>query len=181
VSHDPCPKCVARPEPGTLFSLYHCTENGTCPKRAAAVRPIYVASRASIPERPGMWRVLRDAHHWPINSTWIDEAGPGETADFGELWQRILAEITASCGVLLYAEPGDFPLKGALIEVGIALGLGKRVAVVLPRVTLDADSRPVGSWIWHPKARICDTVEEAREHLQRIDAFVAKHLPGAAS
>lgn len=46
--------------------------------------PIYVASRASIPERGAMWRRFR-AQGVPITSSWIDEDGEGQTADFREL------------------------------------------------------------------------------------------------
>src|SRR5690606_5090911 len=53
---------------------------------------VYVASRASAPERPAMWRKLRDHGH-PIISTWIDEAGEGESHDLGDLWGRILREV----------------------------------------------------------------------------------------
>jgi hypothetical protein len=123
---------------------------------------IYVASRASLPRLSAMWRELR-AGGWPIISTWIDEAGPGQTDDMGELWRRIESEIERSVGLILYAEPGDFPLKGALIECGIALGKGKRIGVVLPGVQLAAPSMwPIGSWIRHPLVSVCDTLEEAR-------------------
>lgn len=101
---------------------------------------IYVASRASVQDRPAMWRSLRDAG-WNIISTWIDEAGPGETASMSDLWERIDREV-ASCDVLvLYAEPSDLPLKGAFVEVGMALAYGKPVIVV------GAD---LGSWTHHP-------------------------------
>jgi hypothetical protein len=40
---------------------------------------IYVASRV---KHAPMWRGLRDMQRLPINSTWIDEDGEGETADF---------------------------------------------------------------------------------------------------
>lgn len=122
---------------------------------------IYVASRASIPERSEMWRRLRECG-CPINASWIDEAGEGETADFSELWVRITAEISRSEMLILYAEHDDFPLKGALIEVGIALGLGIPVHVVLPGVTLDArNCRPVGSWIKHPLVKQFHSVADA--------------------
>ena len=71
----------------------------------------YVASRASIPERPAMWRALREKG-LVISSTWIDEAGEGETADFSELWARIEDEISMSDGLIMYVQEGDFPLKG---------------------------------------------------------------------
>lgn len=110
----------------------------------------YVASRASVPARPIMWRRQRENGH-KINSTWIDEAGEGETADLGELWARIEREVGASEALILYVEREDFPLKGALVEVGMALGCGVPVRVVAPGVTLDPHSlRPLGSWAKHP-------------------------------
>lgn len=110
---------------------------------------VYVASRASKPERPEMWRRLR-AEGYPINSSWIDEAGEGESSDLGELWARIVKEITEADGLILYAEYEDFPLKGALVEVGIALGLGKPVVVVLDGFDPEVRTyRPVGSWMAH--------------------------------
>lgn len=115
---------------------------------------LYVASRASHPARPAMWRGFRDLG-WRIVSSWIDEAGPGETADMGELWARIGREIREADGLILYAEPADFPLKGALIEAGMALALGKPVAVVLPGGIEDGRScRPIGSWVHHPLCRV---------------------------
>lgn len=132
------------------------------------MKPIYVASRASVPERPAMWRKLRDAHGWNITSTWIDEAGEGETGDFAELWTRIEAEIDKSEGLILFAKQADFPLKGALIEVGMAIGMRKPVAVCLSGPPfLEARSlRPVGSWLQHPRVRLFhgdDTLRAAYE------------------
>lgn len=136
------------------------------PSPSPAPAGIYVASRASVPERPARWRALRDAG-WPIVSTWIDEAGPGQTDDLGELWGRITREVTSAQGVLLHVEPDDFPLKGALIEVGMALSLGKRVGVYAPGVELEERSmRPLGSWAAHPLVRIAPTLQGAREWVE---------------
>lgn len=122
---------------------------------------IYVASRASIPERSAMWRQLRDDGA-PIISSWIDEAGDGETGDFTHLWSRIHGEIAASDYLILYAEPGDFPLKGALIEAGMALGLGKPVRCVLPGVFVEGRTlKPVGSWMRHRLVTRHDSVADA--------------------
>jgi hypothetical protein len=121
-------------------------------------RGIYVASRASIPERGRMWRQLRSGG-WPIISSWIDEDGEGATDSFADLWQRIEFEVAASCGLILYVEPSDLPLKGALVEVGMALAAGKRVFAVLPGIELEQRSmRPVGSWLAHPGVSITDDV-----------------------
>lgn len=130
---------------------------------------IYVASRASVPERPSLWKRLR-AEGWPITSTWIDEAGVGETADLNELWTRIEAEIRAASCLILYAEYNDFPLKGAFIECGMAIGMGKPVAVVLDFVPEAHNCAPIGSWIKHPLVSVHATVEEARQFLEHIVA-----------
>lgn len=124
----------------------------------------YVASRASIPERPAMWRFKRD-HGLRIISTWIDEAGEGETACQTDLWRRIDREIAEASSLILYVEPNDFPLKGALIEVGMALGRSKRVLVVAPDVVLDKPTmRPLGSWAAHPLVTFHPTIEHAANH-----------------
>ena len=122
---------------------------------------LYVASR-TIYYRAEMWRQLRDNSDWKIVSTWIDEAGPGETSDWPGLWQRVQQEIAQSDGFILYAEWGDFPLKGALVEVGMALALDKPVAVVFDRAGLGDKFRPLGSWINHKSVRLYNTVYEAR-------------------
>jgi hypothetical protein len=120
----------------------------------------YVASRASLPERGAMWRRFRSGGA-EITSSWIDEDGEGQTDSFVDLWDRITQEITAADRLVLYAEADDFPLKGALIEAGIAVGLGKPVTVCLPHVELDRRSfRPVGSWIAHPLVERNDDIEE---------------------
>ncbi len=105
-----------------------------------------------------MWRRFRQLG-CQITSTWIDQADQQETADFSELWDRIRQEIANSDRLVLYAEAGDFPLKGALIEVGMALGMGGRpVVVCLPGIVLDMDYRPIGSWINHPMVTRSDEI-----------------------
>jgi hypothetical protein len=124
----------------------------------------YIASRASLPERSAAWRRLRDDDGWKITSSWIDEAGAGESSDLGSLWSRIEAEIARSERLILYVETEDFPLKGALIEVGMALAHRIPIRVVAPGVVLDPVSfRPIGSWVRHPLVTFCDTMDEALE------------------
>lgn len=121
----------------------------------------YVASRASVPERGAMWRALR-ASGIPVTSTWIDEDGEGQTEDNGELWERIRREVRAAEALILYVEPDDFPLKGALVEVGMAMALNIPVGVIAPGVELQARSlRPLGSWAAHPRVWFFETVGDA--------------------
>lgn len=87
---------------------------------------IYIASKTKHAER---WRFLRDKVGEPIISTWIDEAGPGESADLDDLWRRCISEAS-SCEVLIvYREPDEI-LKGAWVEVGAALASGIPVYAV---------------------------------------------------
>lgn len=122
---------------------------------------VYVASRASIPERGRLWRLLREEGA-RIVSSWIDEDGPGKTKCFIDLWDRIENEIRICDQLVLYVEADDFPLKGALVEVGMALAFGKPVLVVAPGVKLDPFNRkPLGSWAAHPKVFFVDGVVRA--------------------
>jgi len=108
-------------------------------------RVIYVASRV---KHAAMWRILREKY--AIISTWIDEAGEGETDDLSELWGRITAEVANCDALVLHVAPGDCPLKGALVEVGMAIALGKPVFVSAFGVELEERSlRPIGSWLHH--------------------------------
>lgn len=86
---------------------------------------IYIASKA---RHAHLWRELRDAGV-PIISTWIDEAGPGETSDFANLWERCIHESAECDALIVYREYGDV-LKGAFIETGSALASGKPVYAV---------------------------------------------------
>jgi hypothetical protein len=116
---------------------------------------IYVASRTA---RAAMWKDLR-AQGNMIISTWIDQTEPGQTANLREFWSRVQREVCFSEFLLLYAEPGDFPLKGALVEVGIAIGAGVPVVICLPGVVLEEGTfRPLGSWVNHPRVTRQDDV-----------------------
>jgi Lar family restriction alleviation protein len=146
------------------------------PAPAEEQRGIYFASRASIPARAQKWRDIR-ASGVAVSCTWIDEDGEGQTGDFGELWKRIQDEVTGSASLILYAEPEDFPLKGALIEVGMALAAGVPVFAVLPGVALEPRSmRPVGSWLKHSGVTVVGSVDEA-VHLSRSDLRVSLPSP----
>lgn len=141
-----------------IFDKIRGADNHTpAPDLAAVRRGIYVASRTT---RAGMWRELR-ASGVPITSSWIDEAGEGETADFSELWTRIHDEIRSSVGLLFYANVEDAPWKGAFVEIGMALAMGKPVAVVVVGDLEGRTMRPVGSWMAHPLVTGYETVQAA--------------------
>lgn len=88
-------------------------------------RGIYTASKTKHAEK---WRRLR-ATGLPVISTWIDEAGEGESADLADLWIRCVREASTCQVLILYREPADI-LKGAWIEMGSALAVGIPVLAV---------------------------------------------------
>jgi hypothetical protein len=118
---------------------------------------IYVASRV---KHAPMWKELRDLG-CKIGSIWIDEAGEGETGDFSELWDRIRNEIKGSDALVLYVEKEDFPLKGALVECGIAMAFRVPIYIYTNAVIEGRTMRPIGSWSLHENVRFCDSLKEA--------------------
>lgn len=111
--------------------------------------------------RGEMWRAYRAAGA-PIISSWIDEDGPNDTADLDELWIRIRREVVSAERLVLYVEPDDFPLKGAFVEIGMALAANVPIVIVAPGVEIkDRNCRPFGSWIKHPSVRFAETVAQA--------------------
>jgi hypothetical protein len=87
------------------------------PQAACSRRGIYIASKVKHADR---WRFMRDKVGEPIISTWIDEAGEGETSDHHDLWRRCITEASNCELLIVYREPEEV-LKGAWVELGCAL------------------------------------------------------------
>lgn len=87
---------------------------------------VYIASKT---KHAPKWRKLRDELGYPIISTWIDEAGEGQSSDLRGLASRCIKEASEATCTVVYGEQGEI-LKGALIEIGSALGSGKPVICV---------------------------------------------------
>jgi hypothetical protein len=117
---------------------------------SAAKPQIYIASKVVHAPK---WRDLRD-EGWPVISTWIDEAGEGESKCLSDLTIRCIAEAVSCTHFLLYCEEREI-LKGALLECGAALAHDVPVFCV--------GSGPSISRVFehHPRWHRCETVEEA--------------------
>lgn len=125
---------------------------------------IYIASKSR--HRP-RWRGLRDTGGYNIISKWIDVddsliGDPDRTIKFNfnypKLWADCVTDVK-NCDVLvLYAEAGEH-LKGALVEVGIAIALGKEIMVT---GVLEDN----GTWFHYGKVELWDdTIEQLLEFL----------------
>lgn|SRR3990167_5519652 len=108
---------------------------------------IYMASKT---KHAPMWRDMRQSGV-PINSTWIYEAGAGESACLADLWLRCIGEAVCARALVVYREP-DEVLKGAFIEVGAALAVG------IPIFAVGCDEY---SFTNHPLVTKCATLSEA--------------------
>lgn len=108
---------------------------------------VYVASKA---KHAAMWRGLRAAG-LNITSTWIDEAGEGESDSSASLWRRCIDEARRADAVIAYFEDGE-EWKGAFVEIGAALAHDAYVYVV---------GDPPGSWRNHPLVVNVDSIAEA--------------------
>ena len=86
---------------------------------------IYVSSKAYHAPR---WIKYRNAGY-PIISSWIDYYMPGQINDWAQFWPKILQEVVDCKVFIIYEEPGDI-LKGALVELGVALSNDKPVLSV---------------------------------------------------
>lgn len=120
---------------------------------------IYTASKTKHADK---WIDLR-AKGYPINSTWIDEAGPGETIDHNDLWKRCLQESADAEVMILYREPGD-ELKGAWVELGVALTNDTKVfAVGIEEYTIGKSN------LVEHCPTLSDAIERTREYLANLE------------
>jgi len=87
-----------------------------------------------------------------IVASWIDEAGHGQTLDWADLWRRCVREVAFADVCVVYREDSEL-LKGALIEMGVALAKDKRVFFVGNPGGIDA--------VNHPSVTVFDSVEKA--------------------
>ena len=114
---------------------------------------IYIASKAKHAAR---WLALRN-NGLPVISTWIDEPEPGAWVEgTGAAWAKYTREAATADVVLAYGEEGEVQ-KGALVEIGCALGAGKKVFLVGPFP---------GSWVDHPRVVKCDSIEHALDAIK---------------
>lgn len=115
-----------------------------------SVKPrIYIASKAK--HRP-RWREFRDILGYDIISQWIDtddkfNENP-EGLDYAKLWRACVQDVK-NCDVLVIYIEEEEHLKGALVELGIALGLNKEIIVT----GILGDN---GTWYHHDRVEVSD-------------------------
>ena len=115
------------------------------------MKSIYIASKTKHADK---WVALRN-QGVNIISTWIDEAGPGQTNDMSDLCNRCISESYNCEAMIVYAEDGDI-LKGAFVEMGIAMSIQfKPIYLVGPVL------QPGSAFTHSRQVFIAKTIEEA--------------------
>lgn len=116
---------------------------------------------ASTLDHAGHWRAL--ARNWPeiefcaswIRQDFFSEADPEACR---KAWLRDMHDISQCDVLMVYGQWGEI-LRGALVESGVALALGK------PVVVMD-EHESYGTWQFHPGViRLCSFVQ-ARDWLR---------------
>lgn len=131
---------------------------------------IYTASKT---KHAHLWTELR-AQGYNVISTWIDEAGAGQTKDMSDLCRRCIEECMSCDAMLVYSEEGDY-LKGAFIEMGVALAANKPIVLVGPVL-------PSGSAFTHAsKIYKAETIQQALSILSEAAAPVSQPAEGEAA
>lgn len=126
---------------------------------------VYTASK--LKEGP-RWRAI--ASKWPeieVVARWpflhvTDDGSPGwpdDCAAHGNVfWQHDHEDVARADVVLVYGESDD-ALRGALVEAGMAIALGKTVIVV-------GQCAAYGTWQFHSQVRRVGSMEAARSLLR---------------
>lgn len=135
---------------------------------------VYTASKTN---HAAMWLRLRA--EWPevhFTARWPSMviAGVPEAAySASQFWQDDLEDVKFADVVLVYAEQNDNKtptvmewehLRGALVEVGMGIALGKRILVI-------GDAPDYGSWQHHPLCDRVENFEKARIELSHIQQY----------
>jgi hypothetical protein len=129
-----------------------------------SIKPkIYIASKAK--HRP-RWRDFRDVMGYDIISKWIDtedtyigiSVADNSDLDYTKLWRECVQDVKDCDVLVMYVEEGE-RMKGALIELGIALGLRKEIIVTGPL----GDN---GTWHHHDLVEVSDkSIEDLMEYI----------------
>lgn len=119
---------------------------------------IYIASKTKHAQK---WVDLRNSGV-NIISTWIDEAGDGQSPNLSDLCSRCISESMSCDAMVVYAEDGDY-LKGAFIEMGAALSVPNKPIYLVGSVL------PYGSaFTYSQQVFTAKTINEALQLLNQL-------------
>jgi hypothetical protein len=124
---------------------------------------VYIASKIKYAPRLCDLRYEWKQHGIDLHARWFDQAAHEESAtpeDFHIFWMVDQHDVETSRALIVYAEPGD-ELRGALVEVGIAIANGIPVFIA-------GDCSSFGTWRHHPACVKATTLENAKTMILRL-------------
>ena len=99
---------------------------------------IYFASKLKHAEKFIKWAIEHPEHHMVSRWPYLTGLVPDNAEHAVNFWDDDFADIERCDVLVVYAEQGD-KLRGALVEVGYALALNKKVIVI-------GDHPDFGTW-----------------------------------
>jgi hypothetical protein len=133
---------------------------------AAGARKVRVYTASKLSEGP-RWRALAEdwtevevVARWPWLVTHEEAAGDESMSRIVEGWLINVADVGCCDVVMVFGEP-DAALRGALVEAGMGIALGKLVIVV-------GVHQAYGTWQFHPQVRRVVSLDAARSLLRLI-------------
>lgn len=123
---------------------------------------VYTASKLHHRQR---WVSLRS--QWPgvtFTARWpdLEKDRPSSDDEARSNWLKDEEDVRKADVVMVYAEDGEH-LRGALIEAGMAIALGKTVLVV-------GDHPDFGTWQHHPRVMHAADLDHAHSRLTELAA-----------
>lgn len=118
-----------------------------------------------------LWRLLR-MRGWRVQPLLLDDDNtrPRDRENvLAQRWRTREGQIASSDGLILHAQPQDFPLQDALVEIGMAIGMGKPVALCIVNLMgLEGLSMELlDSLLHHPRCEIFTSLDAARAWIWR--------------
>ncbi len=126
------------------------TLNVPRPKRRRLMPTIYAAGKTW---HAGVFRQLRDLLGYNIIARWIDLDPESDFVknEKGRLWSQCLEDATTADITIVYCGNVDEEQRGALVEIGHALGAGKFVYLINSCKTFEADDGSDVAFTQYPR------------------------------
>lgn len=114
---------------------------------------IYPSSKIA---HASIWKAMRDAGGYDINATWINYeiVERGKSCDI--LWQECIAQVLDCDLFFIYHQNGE-ALKGAFIELGIALTSPKQPIIVM----VGMDEYTISDYRHNDRIKLFDSMSSA--------------------
>ena len=105
-----------------------------------------------------LFRQLRDAYDFNINSRWIDIEGDSSSPAYyqakeisrQEIWEQCLADVLACDLMVLWCEEIEEEHRGTIMEAGHAMATGKRIFCINTAKSFTANGISDVAFTQHP-------------------------------